>query len=107
VSQSLSRLRVLFADGLFIRRSHGLEPTPRALELAPQIDELLNRFELAIGTQVFVPAQSDRLFRLSAPEYVTAQIAPKLEQTLCDIAPNVTCWYSHLPQQDAFTALSR
>jgi len=84
-----------------------LEPTPRALELAPQIDELLNRFELAIGTQVFVPAQSDRLFRLSAPEYVTAQIAPKLEQTLCDIAPNVTCWYSHLPQQDAFTALSR
>ena len=107
VSQSLSRLRALFTDELFVRRSHGLEPTPRALELAPHVDELLSRFESVIGSEAFSPSESDRVFELSAPEYVTAQIAPRLERALQGRAPQVTCFYSHLPQQNAFTALSR
>jgi len=107
VSQSLSRLRKLFADQLFVRRSHGLEPTSRAIELGPRVDDLLSRFEFAIGQEAFAPAASARTFRLSAPEYVTAQIAPGLEQAFRTSASQVTCMFSHLPQQDAFTALSR
>lgn len=107
VSQSLSRLRKLFGDQLFVRRSHGLEPTSRAIELGPQVDELLNRFEFAIGQEAFAPAASKRLFVLAAPEYVTAQIAPALERAFRSSAPQVTCRFIHLPQHDAFTALLR
>src|ERR1700744_6714936 len=42
ISHALGRLRDLFGEPLFIRRSHGLEPTQRALELAPRIDALLD-----------------------------------------------------------------
>jgi len=35
ISHALTRLRDLFGDPLFIRRSHGLEPTQRAIELGP------------------------------------------------------------------------
>src|SRR5258706_16011720 len=42
VSHALARLRDLFEDPLFVRRPHGLEPTQRALELAPRIDSLID-----------------------------------------------------------------
>ena len=42
VSHALGRLRDLFGDPLFLRRPHGLEPTPRALELAPRIEALID-----------------------------------------------------------------
>src|SRR5471032_1669569 len=42
VSHALARLRDLFGDPLFLRRPHGLEPTGRALELAPRIDALID-----------------------------------------------------------------
>src|SRR5947207_632997 len=42
ISHALARLRALFRDPLFARRPHGLEPTPRALELGPRIEALLD-----------------------------------------------------------------
>ena len=41
ISHALARLRDLFGQPLFIRRAHGLEPTQRALDLAPRIEALL------------------------------------------------------------------
>ena len=39
VSHALERLRVLFADPLFVRTAAEMRPTPRAVELAPRVDE--------------------------------------------------------------------
>src|ERR1700734_4185265 len=41
VSHALGRLRDLFDDPLSLRRPHGLEPTQRAIELAPRIEALI------------------------------------------------------------------
>src|SRR5476649_314123 len=63
VSHALTRLRDVFADPLFIRRSHGLEPTRRALELGPRIDSLLDRIgETFRKASTFEPARSERTF---------------------------------------------
>src|SRR5882724_6567025 len=64
VSHALARLRDLFADPLFVRRSHGLEPTRRALELAPRVDALIDMAGAVIGREGrFDPARSERRFR--------------------------------------------
>src|ERR1700681_3506923 len=61
VSHALTRLRDLFGDPLFIRRSHGLEPTQRALELGPRIEALINAIGEAVSAETgFDPARSRR-----------------------------------------------
>src|SRR5260370_26623015 len=61
VSHALARLRDLFADPLFVRRPHGLEPTPRALELAPRIDSLIDMAGAALTPEGgFEPAHTRR-----------------------------------------------
>src|SRR5689334_25183942 len=55
-SHALGRLRTLFNDPLFIRHPKGVEPTERALELAPAITEILERAQLLIAPSAFDPA---------------------------------------------------
>src|SRR4029450_7302967 len=67
VSHALARLRDLFGDPLFMRRPHGLQPTPRALELAPRIDSLIDMAGAMMTREGgFDPARSERQFRLAA-----------------------------------------
>lgn len=49
ISTALGRLRVLYADPLFERTGRGLRPTTRALELAPLIEEALERCRQALA----------------------------------------------------------
>src|SRR5882672_5694000 len=75
VSHALTRLRALFADPLFRRRPHGLEPTRRALELAPRIDALIDLATATISREGgFDPARSRRRFRVMAAEYIAVVI---------------------------------
>jgi DNA-binding transcriptional LysR family regulator len=81
VSHTLGRLRELFGDPLFVRRSHGLEPTPRALELAPRIDGLIDMASAVINHEgSFDPTRSERRFRIAAAEFVTALMGARLVQ---------------------------
>ena len=91
VSHALARLRDLFADPLFVRRPHGLEPTRRALELAPRIDRLIDMAGAVLaGEDGFDPAGSERRFRLAAAEFVTALIGRRLVQTFGREAPRAS-----------------
>src|SRR3954454_8040926 len=79
ISHSLSRLRALFGDPLFIRRPNGLEPTLRAMELLPKIEAVLRLTQDALSmTAEFDPAASARSFRLAGNDLVGAVIAPSL-----------------------------
>ena len=42
ISRTLSTLRDIFEDRLFIRKKHGFEPTPVAKKLYPLLDDVLN-----------------------------------------------------------------
>src|SRR5690348_3663701 len=90
VSHALTRLRDLFDDPLFTRRPHGLEPTRRALELGPRVDALIDQLGSTLKRRSsFDPLHSERRFAISAPEFVTALIAPALVESVRKLAPRV------------------
>src|ERR1700679_3240999 len=75
ISHALGRLRALFGEPLFIRRSHGLEPTQRAMELGPRVEALIEMIGATISTEGgFDPTRSRRRFRIACPEYIATQI---------------------------------
>src|SRR3954470_1409201 len=91
ISHALNRLRDLFEDPLFIRRPHGFEPTRRALALGPQIEVLIGLADAALSANPgFDPVTSTRMFRIIAPEFVTALIGAELINRFREIAPRVT-----------------
>ena len=88
VSHALTRLRDLFGDPLFIRKSHGLEPTRRALELGPRIEALIEMADNVLSPEGrFDPALSTRQFNLAAPDYITSLIGGPLGETFRREAP--------------------
>lgn len=91
VSGALKRLRTAFGDDLFVRGRGGMEPTPRALELAPPIDALLAGLHQAMSAdRPFDAAQSTRRFRIGVSEAVGVALFPRLLQQLSRRAPDVT-----------------
>lgn len=88
ISHALSRLRILFADPLFVRRPNGLEPTLRAMDLLPKIETILRVTQEALEIPShFDPATSTRSFRLAGNDLVGALIAPSLFGLLRKEAP--------------------
>ncbi len=65
VSHALSRLRQALGDELFIPGEAGMEPTARALELAPGIHDGLGRIDVAVSAKPFNPSQAHRMFRIA------------------------------------------
>jgi DNA-binding transcriptional LysR family regulator len=108
VSHALTRLRDIFADPLFTRRPHGLEPTRRALDLGPRIDALIDRMGETLRRQdSFDPAHSERSFAIAAPEFITALIGADLVGDFRKRAPRAQFHIMHLSPRAAIEGLRR
>jgi DNA-binding transcriptional LysR family regulator len=106
VSHALGRLRDLFDDELFTRRPRGLVPTARAIELAEPVEAMLALAAESLATSsAFDPAQTDRAFTLSAPEFVTALVGSGLLRDLSRRAPNASLVFSYLGPEAARKAV--
>jgi DNA-binding transcriptional LysR family regulator len=90
VSHALSRLRAFLDDDLFVRTAAGMEPTTRALEMAPLVRDALVVIERAIGPKQFEPASTQRQFCIAATDYVTAVILPEFLHGTSLAAPNAS-----------------
>ena len=89
MSHTLTRLRALFGDELFVRTPQEMRPTTRALELAGSIADALEQVRRALEPQIeFDPAKTDRRFRLAANQYVDLAAMLPLLSTLMRAAPN-------------------
>ena len=60
VSSALRRLREHFGDELFIRTASGMQPTRRAMELAPKIAEALTSISGVLGAELHFQHRSVR-----------------------------------------------
>jgi|TARA_B100000768_G_scaffold70582_1_gene67754 DNA-binding transcriptional LysR family regulator len=90
MSNSLRRLRDLFADPILVRTSDGMTPTDRALELQPLVRTVLAAAEQAVLPKTdFKPSGSNRIFRIMASDYTEATLLPVLLRRLLKEAPNV------------------
>ena len=89
VSHALARLRQMLGDELFIRTTSGMQPTTRALAMAPLIREAWKSLEEAIGPAEFEPRSSNRRFAIAVSDFITTVMLPDLHGLLRREAPLV------------------
>ena len=87
-SIALNKLRRHFDDRLFSRTSQGMEPTPRAQVIYPELAEALLHIERARGTQRgFSPVDARRRFRICMTDISEIVLLPMLVNRLRQTAP--------------------
>ena len=88
MSAALARLRALFEDQLFVRGQDGLQPTPRAVELAEPLGRALEEIGRTLGfAQEFDPVGSRLTLNVALQEHAAFKLLPKL----------VACLHRHAP----------
>src|ERR1700722_3594218 len=105
ISHSLSRLREAIDDELFVPGVSGMQPTPRAIELASDIRSGLQNFHAALMAKPFAPARAIRTFRIAASDHVAILVLPRLIQRLAETAPNIDLRIFPLSRLDAVRQL--
>ncbi len=88
VSAQLVRLRKMFDDPLLIPGSRGMTPTPRALELAPKLSELLDGFRSIVYPEEFELAQAQANILIGAADAVQIRLTCWIKD-LATIAPGI------------------
>jgi len=87
----LGKLRRHFDDRLFTRTSAGMEPTPRAQSIYPDLLEALLHIEKARGQGgVFSPQQAEREFCICMTDISEMVLLPRLINHLQQSAPGLT-----------------
>lgn len=89
MSKTLSRLRLLFDDPLFTRASHGMQPTPRAEELAQNLSEVLSGISQLVSRTEFDPATAQGEISFALSEYIGVTLLPALAKRLQSQAPHL------------------
>jgi DNA-binding transcriptional LysR family regulator len=89
VSEHLKKLRDVFDDRLFVRKTNGFVPTPFAEELSIGVDKLLIDFNSLISTKTFIPYKAKGTFVISATDYAQQIILPTLLSKIRQQAPNL------------------
>lgn len=87
MSKSLSRLRSVFNDPLFTRSSHGMQPTPRATEIALELPNVLGGISQLVSGSTFNPATADDEVTIALSEYIGVTLLPALTERLQRQAP--------------------
>jgi len=89
-SIALNKLRHHFDDRLFCRTSQGMEPTPKAQRIYPELQEALLRVEKARGaSEVFSPRDAVREFRICMTDISEIVLLPRLLNHLQQTAPGL------------------
>jgi DNA-binding transcriptional LysR family regulator len=99
VSHALRRLRQSLRDELFVSSESSMQPTRRALEIAPAIREGLEKLELALIGKEPTQTEAFRSFRIVATDYACMVILPRLVKRLAGSAPRLALQvsaYNHL-----------
>jgi DNA-binding transcriptional LysR family regulator len=108
VSKALRRLRLYFGDPLFVRTGRGMAATPKAMELAPVVAQVMEtaRARLVPGAG-FDAATSQRVFTLSMSDVAELVFLPTLLPRLQALAPQVTLRVVRVPPRDLDAALEQ
>ncbi|MEX2490111.1 MAG: LysR family transcriptional regulator, partial [Pseudomonadales bacterium] len=98
VSNSLSRLRKLFDDPLFVRTAEGMVPTPVAQNIIGPVRQALGLMRSSVQeNEEFDPSRSNKRFRVSMTDLSQAIILPYLFGRIKREAPllAIDCYHVH------------
>lgn len=105
-SGALARLRNLFDDALFVRVGAQMEPTPKAQELAPAVQRIVETVNAEILQQTaFKPSESTRTFTVITPDIGEVVFVPGVLQHLRSKAKHVRLRTVSMPPKAAADAL--
>lgn len=89
-SDALRRLRLLFRDELFVRGAGAMQPSPKALQIAPGVQAALAGLRATLGVEVpFAPDEAVQGFALAMTDYNAHVVLPPLAACLRETAPGV------------------
>jgi DNA-binding transcriptional LysR family regulator len=89
VSEHLKKLRDVFGDRLFLRKTNGFVPTPFALQLSISVDKLLIDFQTLLSPTVFDPGTISGTFVIAATDYAQQVVLPDLIAKLRAQSPHL------------------
>ncbi|GHB43027.1 transcriptional regulator [Pseudovibrio japonicus] len=89
VSDQLRKLRDVFDDPLFVRRSNGLTATPLAEKLQLKVDRILKEIDGLLQPDEFDPARVEGKIVIAATDYAQQAILPELLQEMLLQAPRL------------------
>ena len=89
MSGALTRLREVFGDELFVRSPSGMQPTPRADDLAGPVSAALRLMRDALGADRFDPAAASHTVTLAMTDYAAFVLLPPLLARLAVEAPGI------------------
>jgi DNA-binding transcriptional LysR family regulator len=105
-SAALARLRTVFGDPLFVRGGTEMQPTPRALALAPAIHRVVETISLEVlQPAAFDPALAERSFTILTPDIGEISFIPGVLRHLRNAAPQVRLRTLSMPPKAAAEAL--
>ena len=91
VSHALGRLRDLLGDPVLVRAGGSMQPTARALALAPAVAQALQQIAAALAPPApFVAAGSTHRFIFAMSDYAAFLLGPALLRRLRGAAPQAT-----------------
>lgn len=98
VSVALGKLRELFGDAMFVRTTHGMQPTPRAAALVKSARGVLAQIDQDLFVEEsFDPATAQQPFVLALSDAGEATILPQALSILRQAAPNALVRSVNLP----------
>lgn len=90
MSAALGRLRTLFGDELLIRVGREMQPTAKAIAIAPGIFAALHQLRQTIqSSQHFDFASDCRNFAIGSADYTSFVVVPKLLSHCREVAPHL------------------
>jgi len=90
MSKTLTRLRSLFEDELFTRSGHGMQPTPRALELEAGLSSIVGDISHLLAGNNFDPGAVTGEISLALSEHIAVILLPRLLAHLSTQAPRLS-----------------
>ncbi|GAB3627996.1 LysR family transcriptional regulator [Pandoraea terrae] len=107
VSNALARLRRTLNDPLFVSTPAGMMPTPMAENIIGRVREALQMLDSSVHEgDVFDPASSGRVFRLSMSDLTEALLLPALGELLQRHAPGMHVRSYYTDRREVPTALA-
>lgn len=90
MSNALARLRKALRDPLLISTSHGMEPTPRGIEVAEAVRKGLQFFDAVLCDQApFDSATASATVTIAAADYAGLRIIPRMMERMTRQAPGI------------------
>ncbi len=106
MSAAVARLRKLFDDPLFVRSGWEMQPTPRALELAGPVGQVVETIRTDILQRLsFEAATAKRRFTLVMPDIGEVNFLPRILSHLAVHAPHIDLRTLAMPRHAAASVL--